>query len=57
MKILIFTILLSISALGMTSCTPDNVQMTDNEQSIETSTDSTPPSEDAGDEDELGSNN
>ena len=56
MKIIIFSILLSISAFGMTSCTPDDVPMTDNEQSIQTSTPSDPPSEGTGEDDELEPN-
>lgn len=56
MKILIFSILLSFLAFGMTSCTPDDVPMTDSEQTIQASTNSEPPSEGAGEEDELEPN-
>ena len=57
MKIIIFSILLSISAFGMTSCTPDDVPMTDSEQSIQVSTTSDSSPEHEGDDEELEPNN
>lgn len=56
MKKYIFSILFCLFAFGMTSCTPEEVQMTDKEQSIEASASSDPTSEGAGEEDELEDN-
>lgn len=51
----ILFILLGLT-LGMTSCTPEEVPMVDSEQSTEASVTSDPPSEGAGEEDELEPN-
>ncbi|MFV0572191.1 MAG: hypothetical protein ACK5M1_07155 [Xanthomarina gelatinilytica] len=56
MNIRIFIILISFLTIGMTSCSPDDGPMTDNAQATETSTPTDPPSEGAGEEDELEPN-